>query len=145
MISRRDALRWILLLVVVCLVQAGFAKKKPPLHPINLNTASSAELQQVPGIGPSAADRILQMRKSLGAFKSLDDLRAIKGIGPKKLDKIRKYLSVGKPAPSKQAATSAAAQAKAPPANSAGTRPVPAPAPSPKKPVEPKTSEEEEP
>jgi hypothetical protein len=140
MISRRGALRLaILLLVVVCLVQAGFAKKKPPLHPINLNTASSAELQQVPGIGPSAADRILQMGKSLG------DLRAIKGIGPKKLDKIRKYLSVGKPAPSKQAATSAAAQAKAPPANSAGTRPVPAPAPSPKKPVEPKTSEEEEP
>jgi DNA uptake protein ComE-like DNA-binding protein len=36
------------------------AKKKPPLHAVKLNTASSAELQQVPGIGPSTADKILK-------------------------------------------------------------------------------------
>ena len=128
------------MLVVVCGAQAGFAKKKPPLHPINLNTASSAELQQVPGIGPSTAGKILEMRKSYGAFKSVDDLRAIKGSGPKKLDKVRKYLSVGKPAQSKQGATSA--QAKAPPGKSAvGAKPVPAQ----KKSIEPQASEEEEP
>lgn len=75
---------------------AGVAKKKPPLHPINLNTASAVELQQVPGIGPATADKILKMRKSYGPFKSVDDLRAIKGIGPKKLEKMRKYLSVGR-------------------------------------------------
>src|SRR5947208_14038655 len=73
------------------------AKKKPPLHPINLNTATAAELQQVPGIGPSTADKILKMRKSYGPFKSVDDLRAIKGIGPKRMEKMRKYLTVGKP------------------------------------------------
>lgn len=80
--------------LLVPAVQA--AKKKPPLHPINLNTATSAELQQVPGIGPSTADKILKMRKSYGAFKSVDDLRAIKGIGPKRMEKMRKYLTVGK-------------------------------------------------
>jgi competence ComEA-like helix-hairpin-helix protein len=73
------------------------ATKKPPLHPINLNTATAAQLQEVPGIGPVTADKILKMRKSYGPFKSVDDLRAIKGIGPKRLDKMRKYLTVAKP------------------------------------------------
>jgi competence protein ComEA len=72
--------------------------KKPPLKPVNINAATSEELQQVPGIGPATAEKILQMRKSYGAFKSVDDLLAIKGIGKKRLDKMRKYLTVGKPA-----------------------------------------------
>jgi competence protein ComEA len=72
--------------------------KKPPLRPVNINTATSEELQQVPGIGPATAEKILQMRKSYGAFKSVDDLLAIRGIGKKRLDKMRKYLTVGKPA-----------------------------------------------
>ena len=70
--------------------------KKPPPEPVNLNTATSAELQQVPGIGPATAEKILKMRKSYGAFKSVDDLLAIRGIGKKRLDKMRKYLTVGK-------------------------------------------------
>jgi len=82
-----------LLLVCVSLE----AMKKPPLHPINLNTASSTELQEVPGIGPVTADKILKMCKSYGPFKSVDDLRAIKGIGPKRLEKMRKYLTVTSP------------------------------------------------
>jgi len=72
------------------------ANKKPPAAPINLNTATSEELQQVPGIGPVTAGKILQMRKAYGPFKSVDDLRAIKGIGPKRLEKMRRYLTVGK-------------------------------------------------
>src|SRR5882724_2620192 len=38
------------------------AKKKPPARPVNINTATSEELQQVPGIGPATAEKILQMR-----------------------------------------------------------------------------------
>jgi competence ComEA-like helix-hairpin-helix protein len=72
------------------------AKKKPPARPVNINTATSEELQQVPGIGPATAEKILQMRKSYGAFKSVDDLLAIRGLGPKRLEKMRKYLTVGK-------------------------------------------------
>ncbi|GAC1619222.1 MAG: hypothetical protein NVS9B13_08310 [Candidatus Acidiferrum sp.] len=82
--------------LALCVSSPICAKKKPPLHPINLNTANSAELQQVPGIGPATAAKILRMRKSYGAFKSVDDLLAVRGIGRKRLDKMRKYLTVGK-------------------------------------------------
>jgi len=94
------------------------AKKKPPLHPINLNTATAAELQQVPGIRPSTADKILKMRKAYGPFKSVDDLRAIKGIGPKRMEKMRKYLTVGKPPAAKKPATgnTVAPKSNSPPA-----------------------------
>src|SRR5580704_4579897 len=110
----------------------GLAKKKPPDHPINLNTATAAELQQVPGIGPSTADKILQMRKSYGAFKTVDDLRAVRGIGEKRLAKMRKYLTVGKPAQARKTDTPApqlaGAPAKAPPTKAKVTvapKPVP--------------------
>src|SRR5713226_2797713 len=83
------------------------AKKKPPARPVNLNTATSEELQQVPGIGPATAGKILQMRKSYGAFKSVDDLLAIRGLGPKRLEKMRRYLTVGKPAAAKPITPSA--------------------------------------
>jgi comEA protein len=76
-------------------------EEKPPAGPVNINTATSEELQQVPGIGPATAQKILQMRKSYGAFKSVDDLLAIRGLGPKRLEKMRKYLTVGKPSPAK--------------------------------------------
>jgi len=72
-------------------------KKKPPERPVNLNTANSEQLQQVPGIGPATAGKILQMRKTYGPFKSVDDLLAIRGLGAKRLEKMRKYLTVGKP------------------------------------------------
>jgi competence ComEA-like helix-hairpin-helix protein len=89
-----------LLFLSLCFIFSTLASatKKPPLKPININSASSEELQQVPGIGPVTADKILQMRKSYGAFKSVDDLLAIRGIGKKRLEKMRKYLTVSKPA-----------------------------------------------
>ncbi len=129
-----------LFILVLWATQGFCAKKKPPLHPVNLNTATSAELQQVPGIGPATAEKILQARKSYGRFKSVNDLQAIRGIGPKKLDKMRKYLTVGAPPQTNKTASQAAANGKAPP-----TKPSPAtPPPSPKTPS-PSASEEEEP
>jgi competence protein ComEA len=95
--SRKAVCRILLgLLALSSLVLGSPAKKKPPAAPINLNTADSEQLQLVPGIGPATADKILQMRKAYGAFKSVDDLLAIRGIGPKRLEKMRKYLTVGK-------------------------------------------------
>src|SRR5882762_7380438 len=86
--------------LIVCLLfgTSAFAKKKPPGQLVNINAATSEELQLVPGIGPSTAEKILQMRKSYGPFKSVDDLLAIRGLGPKRLEKMRKYLTVGKTA-----------------------------------------------
>jgi len=81
---------------------------------VNLNTASALELQQVPGIGPSTADKIVKMRKSYGQFKSVDDLRAIKGIGPKRMRTMRKYVTVGKSVVPKNA-TSSRTASSAPP------------------------------
>jgi competence ComEA-like helix-hairpin-helix protein len=90
-----------LFLSLICAPVALGGKKKPPVKPVNINTATSVELQQVPGIGPATAEKILQMRKSYGAFKSVDDLLAIRGLGPKRLEKMRKYLTVGQPTPKK--------------------------------------------
>jgi comEA protein len=110
---------------------AAGAAKKPPLKPININTANSDELQQVPGIGPVTADKILQMRKSYGAFKSVDDLLSIRGIGKKRLEKMRKYLTVSKSASLNKPVTCpgcakpGASPAKGPPAKS---EPTPTPA-----------------
>ena len=92
------------LILRLLLSPCAFAKKKPPEKPANINTATSEELQQVPGIGPATAEKILQMRKSYGAFKSVDDLLAIRGLGPKRLEKMRKYLTVGKPSAAKSGA-----------------------------------------
>jgi competence protein ComEA len=88
-------------LIIALSAAASAGKKKPPAKPVNINTATSEELQQVPGIGPATAQKILQMRKSYGAFKSVDDLLAIRGFGEKRLDKMRKYLTVGKVSPPK--------------------------------------------
>jgi len=98
----------------------ALAGKKPPLKPVNINTATEAELQQVPGIGPVTAKNIVQMRKSYGQFKSVNDLLAIRGIGRKRLDKMRKYLTLGKPPGATKTAPPAkgkgAGSGKAPPA-----------------------------
>jgi competence ComEA-like helix-hairpin-helix protein len=105
-----------ILLFIYILVSLPSLAKKPPLHLVDLNSASAGELEQVPGIGPTTAEEILQMRKSHGAFKNVDDLLAIKGIGKKRLDKVRKYLTMSKPPARKPATASDAGTAsKAPP------------------------------
>jgi len=67
-------------------------KPEPAAHSISLNTADSDELQALPGVGPATAERILDYRKEHGKFSSIEELTAVGDIGPKKLEKIRKYL-----------------------------------------------------
>jgi len=78
----------------LAITAAGAPKKQPPAHPIDLNHATAAELQQVPGIGPVTARAILQFREKSGPFRSVDELRSIPGIGPKRLAHMRPYLTV---------------------------------------------------
>jgi len=60
----------------------------------DLNRADRAELEQVPGIGPTLAKEIEDHRKKKRPFKSVDELRQVKGMGPVTLDKVRAFLHV---------------------------------------------------
>ncbi len=59
----------------------------------NLNTATAAQLELVPGIGPKTAEQIITFREK-HPFKAVDDLSKLKGFGKKRLEKLRPFLSV---------------------------------------------------
>jgi competence protein ComEA len=61
---------------------------------VNVNTASSDELQLLPGIGESRAHAILEERKRKGGFQSVDDLVAVKGIGDAALARLRPHVTL---------------------------------------------------
>jgi competence protein ComEA len=61
-------------------------------RPVDLNRAGRGELLQLPGVGPTLADRIVDVRNSSGGFRSADDLRAVSGIGPARLEKLRPWV-----------------------------------------------------
>ena len=61
---------------------------------VNVNTASAAELEMLPGVGASRAKAVIEAREAKGGFKSLDDLLAVKGIGEASLAKLRPHLTL---------------------------------------------------
>ena len=61
---------------------------------ININTASSAELERIPGIGPVLSGRIVEYREQNGDFTSLQELVKVKGIGEKSLAKMLPYMRI---------------------------------------------------
>jgi competence protein ComEA len=62
---------------------------------IDLNSADQQELSQVPGVGPKLAEAIVDHRRLHGAFKSVDELKAVRGVGPVTFEKIRNQFRVG--------------------------------------------------
>jgi len=62
---------------------------------VNLNTATVDELDAVRGIGPSKAKAIVDHRSKNGPFKSVDDLKGVKGFGEKSVARLRGELTVG--------------------------------------------------
>jgi len=99
-------------LAALALACATFAL--PAQSTVNLNTASRDELVTVPGIGPAKAQAIVEHRKSHGPFKSVDDLKQVKGFRDKLVERLRPELTVAA-APAKGAPKSEAADAKAKP------------------------------
>ena len=97
----------LMILAVFALAAAGTAaEQKPPApaakvsaakatatSPVNLNTATQAQLETLPGIGAKVAERILEHRQKNGSFKKVEDLN-VKGIGEKAFLKLKPLLTV---------------------------------------------------
>jgi competence protein ComEA len=64
---------------------------------VNLNTATAADLESLPGIGAKTAQRILEYRQKNGGFKKIEELMNVKGIGEKSFLRIKDRLTVGPP------------------------------------------------
>jgi competence ComEA-like helix-hairpin-helix protein len=92
-----------LLLCFFIAFAAAEAKKKPPSAPVDLNTATPAQLEELPGIGPAAAQAIVNFRTKSGRFQRVEDLLAIRGISQRKLDALRPYVRVSAPSSAPQA------------------------------------------
>lgn len=73
--------------------RAGAGKNNSAVQSVRINSASASELQQLPGIGPALAQRIVETRNN-GRFTSADDLLRVPGIGKAKLAKLRDYVEV---------------------------------------------------
>ena len=81
-----------LLLLVATLFFSGMA-----LAAVNINTATKEELEALPEIGPVKAQAIIDYRKENGPFKSIDQIKDVKGIGPATFDKIKGDISLTGP------------------------------------------------
>lgn len=64
------------------------------LH-VNPNRADARRLGTLPGIGPSLAEAVIRFREAHGPFRHLSDLQGVSGIGPKRLQKMLPYLTLG--------------------------------------------------
>lgn len=76
-------------------------ERTPPLSPpaprgkININTASYEELQEITGVGPAIAGRIVEYRNEVGIFYSIQEIQNVNGIGPVTFEKMKNEITVG--------------------------------------------------
>jgi competence protein ComEA len=71
---------------------AGSRGKVPPSGPVHLNTATVDQLEQLPGVGPALAQRILDWRTQHGQFTSVGELQQVHGLGPAKFGAMRQWV-----------------------------------------------------
>ena len=93
-------------LMLLCLVAgAGFEahaqqsnstppSSQPAAALVNLNTATQAELEKLPGVGASTAKTIIEYRQKNGGFKKIEELMNVKGIGEKSFLKLKALVTI---------------------------------------------------
>lgn len=73
---------------------AGGVAPAAAAGPVHLNTATLEQLDELPGVGPVTAGKILAYREEHGAFQSVDELDAVPGIGPARLEELRQLVAL---------------------------------------------------
>jgi comEA protein len=87
--------RRLLTLILVALTVtavAGTADCSQPSGVVNINTASSEELELLPRVGPALAGRIIEFREANGPFQTVDEILAVKGIGETSFEKLEPFI-----------------------------------------------------
>ena len=115
--ARRNWFRQLVFATAFSLVSLSSVLRSMPAHAgVNVNTASVADLESLPGIGPSKAAAIVAYRTEHGAFTSVESLQAVPGIGAKTVESLRADAEVGDGATVMKGASTGAASG-APSAN----------------------------
>jgi competence ComEA-like helix-hairpin-helix protein len=81
-------------LAVICLLLCSFVQAQTQSTPLNLNTATAAQLETLPGIGPGLANRILEYRRKHGPFKRPQDLLIVRGMSAKRFRQLAAQVRV---------------------------------------------------
>ena len=89
--QHRRLLTLILVALAVTAV-AGTADSSQPSGVVNINTASSEELELLPRVGPALAGRIIEFREANGPFQTVDEILAVKGIGESSFEKLEPFI-----------------------------------------------------
>jgi competence protein ComEA len=82
----------LILVALSVAVVAGAADGPQPVGVVNVNTASSEQLQMLPRVGPALAGRIIEFREANGPFRAVDEILAVKGIGESSFEKLEPYI-----------------------------------------------------
>lgn len=87
-------MQWIKSLIIGACLSLAFVVNAAEPSKININTASAEELASLNGVGKVKAEAIVEHRKQIGEFKSLEELTLVKGIGQSTLEKNKDLLSL---------------------------------------------------
>ncbi len=74
--------------------ESGGKLKSPGEGVVHINSADAGELQRLPGVGSATAQKILEYRNQIGGFSQPEQLSEVKGIGPKKWEKMRPFVAL---------------------------------------------------